>query len=234
MTVLAVVLLILSVQLREHADERRTVIEQLTALEVSASGQSTIVWRAMTQLMAGEKMRFNRTRGKAQIRRNELLRQVQSLRGLEAAGEVWNQHLGFAPAPQLLDGLVEGTESFLAGVQGSFGMMNLSEERMRDRLGRWDMNYVHFEAALTAVRERAQAIATKSAKTANLVTGVAAAITLLAALLYALGLGRVRARRAQELQAERVSTLAASESRFRGLVQHSSDLIQSKIRGYEN
>lgn len=224
-TVLAAMLVVLSVQLRGHADERRAVIEQLTALEVSASGQNTIVWRAMTQLMAGEKMRFNRTRGKAQIRRNALLSQVQDLRGLEAGGETWNQHLGFAPATELLDGLVEGTESFLAGVQGSFGMMNLSQERMRDRLSRWDMNYGRFETALNAVRERAQGIATRSAKTANVVTGAAAAITLLAALLYAVSLGRVRARRDQDLLAERVSTLAASESRFRGLVQHSSDLI---------
>lgn len=224
-TVLAVTLVMLSMQLRNHTDERRAVIEQLTALEVAASQQNTIVWRAMTQLMAGEKMTFNRTRGRAQVHRHELLRQVQVVRSLEASGETWNKHLGFAAAPELLDGLVAGTESFLAGVQGSFGMMNLSQERMRSRLGRWDMNYGRFETALNAVRERAETIAVRSSRAANVVTAMAATITLLAALLLAGSLGRVRARRAEDIQAERVKTLAASESRFRGLVQHSADLI---------
>ncbi len=222
---IAAVLVALSIQLRDHADSRRIVIEQLTALEVEASGQNTLVWRAMTQLMAGERMAFNRTRGQEQIRRTGILNGLKQLGELEAAGEQWNTRLGFPPEPKALAALDYGAERFISSVQGAFGMMNLSRERMRERLSRWDMNYGQFKTALDAVRNRDEAIAITSAQVANAVTAAAALFTLIVALLFVASLARVRARRARDLQAERLNAVAASESRFRELVQHSSDLI---------
>ncbi len=221
----AVALVVLSTALRAHADTRRDIMRQLTAMEVDAAGQNTLVWRAMTQLMAGETHGFIRTRGQEQIRRRDILRGLERLIALEQSGDAWNARLGFAPAPQLLDDLAGGAERFLAGVQNAFSLMNLSREQVRERLGYWDMNYGGFTSALDAVRSRDEAIATRSARVANRVTGLAALISLAAALLFVARLAQVRARRLHDLQQVRLRTVAASESRFRALVQHSADLI---------
>lgn len=224
-TAIALILVVLSVELRAHADNRRDVMEKLTALQVAASNQNTLVWRAMTQLMANEKMAFNRTRGQEQRQRSQILSRLAELHELETSAQVWNTRLRFAPAPKLLEGLVSGTDSFLGGVQGALGMMNLSRERVRERLSHWDMNYGKFDTALKAVRTRDEAIAQASSRIANRVTGGAALITLLASLLFVISFAKIRARRTQDLQAERFKSVSASESRFRGLVQNSADLI---------
>ncbi|MGE0312676.1 MAG: putative bifunctional diguanylate cyclase/phosphodiesterase [Lautropia sp.] len=223
--VTAIGLVALSITLRAHADSRREVMRQLTAMQVDAAGQNTLVWRAMTQLMAGEKHGFIRTRSNEQIRRNDIVAGLERLLALEKSGDVWNERLGIRPAPELLDALIDGTERFLASVRSAFGLMNLSREQLRERLGHWDMNYGDFEAALNAVRSRDDEIATISARVADRVTGLAASISLIAALLFVARLGQVRARRQREMQQVRLRTIAASESRFRALVQHAADLI---------
>ncbi len=222
---LALALVMLSVQLRAHADARRAVVEGLSDLELAASGQNTLVWLAMTQLMADETSSFNRTRGQEQIRRNRIYEALNQLREQETAGERWNARLGYPADPEALAALTYGVERFVSSVQGAFGLMHLSRERMRDRLRHWDMNYGQFKEALEAVRERDQAIAVSSTRAANIVTGAAALITLVLALLFVSSLARVRARRIQELTTERLNVIEGSESRFRGLVQHSTDLI---------
>lgn len=221
----AVALVLLSVALHAHAESRREVMGRLTAMEVQAAGQNTLVWRAMTQLMAGDRHPFIRTRAKGQALRREILDALEQLMALEVSGDAWNARLGFAPAPELLEAFVQGTERFLGGVQSAFGLMNLTREQLRERLGHWDMNHGEFVAAMDAVRARDEAIAVASARIANRVTGLAALISLAAALLFVVRLARTYARRQQDLQDVRLRTLAASESRLRALVQHSSDLI---------
>ncbi|MEZ5740489.1 MAG: hypothetical protein R3E68_14260 [Burkholderiaceae bacterium] len=221
----AAALVLLSITLRGHADDRRIVMERLTAMEVLAAGQNTLVWRAMTQLMADDQMAFARTRGQEQLRRRELLRHFERLHELETSGERWNARLGYAAQPQLLAALGERTDRFLGGVQSSLSQMHLSRTRMRERLDHWDMNYGYFTDTLGTVRSRNEKIALASAAIANRVTAAAALIALLTCGLFAASLAQVRARRTQELQSERLRSVAASESRFRELVQNSSDLI---------
>ncbi|MEM8710500.1 MAG: EAL domain-containing protein [Planctomycetota bacterium] len=218
-------LVLVATSLRDHADQRRNIMVELTALEVEATAQHTIVWRAITQLMADEKMPFIRTRGEEQIKRTEILARLDALRSMELACNPWDQRLGHEAKLDLMDGLDNATHRFLAGVQGAMGQMNLSHERMRSRLANWDMNFGGFEEALTALRERDGEIATAATQVANRVTAAAASITFLAAMLFVLALGRMRARRALEIQKEHTKTLRASEARFRELVQNSSDLI---------
>ena len=221
----ACALIMLAMSLREHADQRRELMLELTALEVEATAQHTIVWRAMTQLMADEKMTFIRTRGEEQRKRTEIMGRLDSLAAREAVCRPWDKRLGQGIGAESIAELNDATQSFLSGVQGAMGMMNLSRERLRERLGYWDMNYGAFEEALVAVRTREGEIALSAANVANRATVGAALITLLAALLFVVSLGRVKARRSRELQEERLSAVAASESRFRELVQNSSDLI---------
>ncbi|QDV05709.1 Cyclic di-GMP phosphodiesterase Gmr [Planctomycetes bacterium Poly30] len=218
-------LIMVAVSLRDHADQRRNVMVELTALEVAATAQHTVVWRAMTQLMADERMDFIRIRGEEQQKRQGIYARLEALKELEADCATWDSRLGNEAAPELLAQLEEGTHRFLSGIQGAMGMMNLSSDRMRARLKYWDMNFGEFEAALEALRARDGEVATAAASVANRVTMAAALITLFASMLLVLGLGRVRARRTIELQKERLDAVAASESRFRELVQNSSDLI---------
>gem|GEM_PF-4251369 len=158
-------------KLHAHANERRDVMERLTALQVDGSGQNTLVWVAMTQLMADEKLRFVQTRGEEQTRRSRIYEQVRELRKLEEGGQQINGWLGHEPTPELLEALEHGSDRFLGGVQSAFGLMNLSRERMRQRLRYWDMEYGLFEQALSAVRDRAEKIAQDSSVMANRVTG---------------------------------------------------------------
>lgn len=221
----SIALVLLSVALRGHADARRDVMDQLTALKVEAAGQNMLVWRAMTQLMAKEALSFVRTNGQEKLRRNDIIDRFARLRELESAGAFWNAQLGFEPAAQLLDELGASTDRFIGGVQSTFAQMNLSRDRIRERLEYWDMNYGAFVNALEAAHQRNGTIAATSAAVANRVTMAAALITLIAALLFVVRLAQLRARRALELQAERMRTVVASESRFRALVQNSADLI---------
>ncbi|MEZ5661752.1 MAG: sensor domain-containing diguanylate cyclase [Burkholderiaceae bacterium] len=221
----AVTLVLLSVTLHAHARSRGEVVRQLTALEVKAADQNTLVWRAMTQLMAGDTHPFIRTRGTEQRHRQGILADLARLMALERDGDLWNARLGFAPAPELLDGLARGTERFLSAVQSAFGLMKLTREQLRERLGHWDMNHGEFASALEAVRTRDEMIAMTSARIANRVTALAALISLAAALLFVARLARARARRLHDLQQTRLRMLAASESRLRALVEHSTDLI---------
>ena len=110
-------------------------------------------------------------------------------------------------------------------MQGAFGQMNLAPDRLSQRLGHRDMNFGPFRDALAAVKQRDAEIALAASKWPDRFTTSAALLTLLATALFVLRLSQVRARQARELQAERIRTLAASEARFRELVQHSSDLI---------
>lgn len=225
LALLAAMLVYLAVQLRAHADERRQVVNDLTGLQVEASGQHTLVWRAMTQLMAEQGQEFNRTRALGSQQRRQILARLGELEVLVQRGDEWNRRLGVQPDPREMTDLRSGTERFLAGVQGAFGMMSLSRDSMRRRLRHWDMHYGVFQQALDKVRDTQAAIAARAATVANQVSGIAAVISLLACLWVFLRLSRFRARQQMELQAEHVRTLTASESRFRGLVQHSTDLI---------
>ncbi len=221
----ACVLIFVAMSLRDHADQRRELMVELTALEVEATAQHTIVWRAMTQLMAEEKMSFVRTRGEEQRQRTEILGRLENLKGMEEACRAWDVRLGQEIGTATLTQLDDATHRFLSGVQSAMGLMNLSRERLRDRLAYWDMNYGVFEEALVAVRTQEGEIAVAAATAANKATMLAALITLLASLLFVISLGRVKARRDRDLQEERLAAVAASESRFRELVQNSSDLI---------
>ena len=150
-------------------------------------------------------MSFIRTRGEEQRKRSEIMGRLDALKGLETACRAWDVRLGREVDTEALTQLDDSTHRFLAGVQGAMGMMNLSRERLRDRLAYWDMNYGSFEEALVAVRTQEGEIAVAAASAANRATALAAAITLLASLLFVVSLGRVKARRDRDLHEEHLS-----------------------------
>ena len=224
-SVLACAAVTASVVLRAHADQRHEVMEKLGKLETLSTAQSSKVWQALTLLLSEEKMSFVRLRGKEQVARGEIYALVEELKELEPQGDELNLRLGFEPDTERLAAVENAVHGFLSGVQGAFGQMTLSVDRIRQRLNFWDMNYGTLEESLALLKERDAEIAEASANMANKVTAIAALVTLLASALLVLRLSQVRARRQRELQAERLATLAASEARLAALVEHSSDLI---------
>ena len=214
-----------SVVLRDHSEARREITNELGDIETLATAQSALVWRALTYIMAEERMSFVKIRGEEQRARGEIIEHLEALRGMEQDCEPINLRLGFEPDPELMEQLDGAAMSFLSGVQGALGQMNLPSNRIRQRLKYWDMNYGGLQEALAAVKTRDAEIAKASTLLANQVTAVAALVTLLAMSLFVLRLSVVRSRRERDLQAERLRTTKASEARFRELVQHSSDLI---------
>lgn len=211
--------------LQKHADERREVMVELGAIETLATAHSGIVWRALTTQLVDDKMKFIRIRGEEQMGRGEIFDRLAALRELEGRGSELTEWLGFDLTTEELDNLDDSAHSFLGGVQATFGQMSLSPDRIRQRLQYWDMNFGQFEECLAALRERDGAIAEASSKAAMRVTGFAALKTLIATALLVLRLSQLRIRRASDLQQERLTAIAASEARFRELVQNTSDMI---------
>jgi hypothetical protein len=92
-----------------------------------------------------------------------------------------------------MDSLTVSTEKFLGSVQGAMSQMNLSPDRLRQRLRYWDMNFGPFQESLQAVKERQGTIAETSAKVARRVTTAAGLTRLLASVLLVWTLSRQRA-----------------------------------------
>lgn len=224
-TGVAVVAFIASSRLHEHSRVRHEVVEELGDLETMATGQAAIVWRGMTIQLVEDRLKFSALRGEEQRGRVAVYQKLKDLRELDSSGEKINAWLGFGPGTDELDALENATGSFLSGVQGAMGQMTLSPDRIRQRLGHWDMNFGTFKEALEAVKKRDVEIAIASSDIAQKVTGAATVIRLLALTMLVLRLSRMRAQRQIELGRERLQAVAKSEARFRELLQNASDII---------
>lgn len=212
-------------QLHRHAEARHAVLRDLANLELKATEQSGLVWRALTTQLVAQKMKFVRLRGEEQRRRTEIRALFERVRDQERDAASVTERLDMTATNAELDALDAATNSFLSGVQGTFGMMSLAIPQIRRRLEFWDMNYGQFAEALDALKTRDLALATAATQRAESVTKTAAILTLLAVGLLVFTIGYIRARRSRDLQRVRLHTLSASEARFRELVQNSSDLI---------
>tara|TARA_R110002072_G_scaffold302750_2_gene488358 strand:- start:7138 stop:9582 length:2445 start_codon:yes stop_codon:yes gene_type:complete len=212
-------------QLHRHAEARHAVLRDLANLELKATEQSGLVWRALTTQLVAQKMKFVRLRGEEQRRRTEIRALFERVRDQERDAASVTERLDMTATNAELDALDTATNSFLSGVQGTFGMMSLAIPQIRRRLEFWDMNYGQFAEALDALKTRDLALATAATQRAESVTKTAAILTLLAVGLLVFTIGYIRARRSRDLQRVRLHTLSVSEARFRELVQNSSDLI---------
>ncbi len=190
-----------SVVLHRHAAERHAVLESLGQLETRATGQANVVWRGLTLRMAGEQLSFVSLRGEELRGRTEIAKEFKNLLDLQERGVQVNQWLGVDTDPEVMETLREGTGSFLGAVHGAMGMMAMQPERVRLRLGQWDMRFGALMAAIDAVRDGATASAQASSEAAGQVTAVAAGGTLLVAGLFVFKLGRMRARRERDRRA---------------------------------
>ena len=215
---LALALVLLSVQLSNHADNRRDTMEQVAALKISVADQHTFVWRALARVMAGETVPLELAHARMQRYGREIRHGVAALGKLDEAGQAWSTRLGLAPAPAMLDAVRNASERFLASADATMAATASGVDHVHHPLDRWDVHYRELESALDAMRWQDVEIAEISAQVADRVTAVAVLTCLVAALLFAGALARER-------QNEQMRTMAISESRFRGLVQHSSDLI---------
>lgn len=224
-SILAATSVVVSVSLHRHADRRRAVMDEVAQVETLATAQSSLVWRALTLLMAEERLSFAQIRGEEQRRRSEIQERLVELIALEDQGAEITRWLGFEPEPEVFERLQAASASFLSSVQGTLGQMNLSPDRIRKRLKFWDMQFGPMEDALQAVKDRSAGIAAASSVIANAAAMVASLITLFAAGLFVLRLSQLRNARQRELHEQHMRSVKTSEARFRELVQNGSDLI---------
>jgi len=190
-----------SVGLHRHATERQAITESVGRLETRATGQAMVVWRGITLQMAGERLSFVRLRGEEHRGRNEILRELGALAERQGRGVEVNRWLGLDVDEQILKTLQDRTLAFLGEVRGTMSQMSMAPERVRQRLGHWDMRYGALLEALNAVRAGEEQIAEASAAAAARVTALAVGSTLLASALFVFKLGRLRARRERDRQA---------------------------------
>ncbi len=121
MAAFAVASAILSARLHEHADSRRQLMDELTQLEVQATAHSMTIWRALTLLMAEEKMQFLRIRGEAHVARKEIATSLERLTEFTQSGADLNTLLGFPTDSKPMETLASATQAFLGSVQGAMG-----------------------------------------------------------------------------------------------------------------
>ncbi len=184
----------LSANLRDHADDRRMLMDELTQLEVQATAHSMSVWRALTMLMAGEKMQFIRLRGEVQGERQAMGARLDRLVELDQSRLALNGWIDFEAEPAVMESLKVTTMGFLGSVQGAMGQLNLSVDRVRERLRYWDMNFGPFQTSLQKAKERNGRIAEASALVAKRVTTAAGLARLLASVMLFVTLSRLRSR----------------------------------------
>lgn len=185
---------ILSARLRDHADQRRQFMDELTQLEVQATAHSMTIWRALTMLMAEEKMQFIRLRGEAASKGREIATRLERLIDLHQSDATLTELLGFQQDPEPIELLDQSTHRFLGSVQGALGQMNLSADRVRERLRYWDMNFGPFQESLQAVKLRQGEIAEASAAVARRVTAAAGLTRLIASMMLVWTFSRRRAK----------------------------------------
>ncbi len=193
---------VLSANLHDHASERRQLMDEITQLEVEATAHSTKVWRALTMLMAEDKMQFIRLRGESGQQRTEIISRMERLSTLDRAGDRYNDLLGFDPEPELLESLERATLSFVGNIQGTLAQMSMQTDRTRERLRYWDMSFGPFTESLEALKARNNEIAVSSALVAKRVATAAGLSRLLASVLLVLTFSRRRTgrrRRASDL-----------------------------------
>lgn len=82
-SILAATSVVVSVSLHRHADRRRAVMDEVAQVETLATAQSSLVWRALTLLMAEERLSFAQIRGEEQRRRSEIQERLVELIALE-------------------------------------------------------------------------------------------------------------------------------------------------------
>lgn len=190
-----------SVQLHRHAAERHAVVESVGRVETRATVQAMVVWRGLTLQMAGERMPFVSLRGEEQRNRNEILSELEALTERQAGGDAVNRWLGVDADDALMETLTDRVFSFLGEVRGTMSQMSMAPERVRQRLGHWDMRYGALLEALEAVRSGEEAVAQASATAAARVTTLAVAGSLLALAIFVVKLALVRARRERDRRA---------------------------------
>ena len=183
---------VLSANLHDHAGERRQLMDEITQLEVEATELSMTVWRALTMMMAEDKMQFIRLRGQTGEQRAEIMGRMERIAALDQAGEEYNSLLGFDAQPELLEGVDNSTRSFLGNIQGTLSQMSMATDRTRERLRYWDMNFGPFIESLQELKGRNGEIADSSALVAKRVATAAGLSRLLASVLLVLTFSRQR------------------------------------------
>ena len=223
-TLLAALALTVASLLRGYADSRRDAADTLLQLETLALEQSRLLWQAIGE--SGSPAGVPQLRAAEGRGRNKVYEQLNAFLALEEEGRRVGRLLGLRPDEDLRQQLEFDVNRFLSGVQGMFGQLSIaSTERVVRQMQTGDARFGWLQESLSEVRAQAENSAERAGRVAGAASALAALLTLAAAVVVSLRLSLVRRRRQLELEAERLATLAASEKRFKGLVQNASDLI---------
>ncbi|MCB9917030.1 MAG: EAL domain-containing protein [Planctomycetes bacterium] len=234
-TILVVAAIAWSRQLRYRQERLRHCVDELARIETAATAQASLAWRTLCTMLTGERLAFVEVRGAEQRGRTAIFERLEDLRRTfgstipnatnEGANDDATAIVVDRGLTDELDRTLNTAHTFLSSVQGMFGQMSIASDRVRQRLEFYDMNFGAFREALLSCRASFTARARAATQHADTVTTIAAILALLWMVLFVWRLTRLRARRAADLQAERLRVSEESEARFRELVRHSSDLI---------
>ncbi len=209
-----------------YATNRREMVRQLEKLQSTANYQASLEWQAITVAMSGSTLDSFKVSNEAAFARDASYEHFETLKKLEQEGEGFDKLLGFDDLDSSLTKLGEAIDWY----QGA-SSMTMSQLRMGQlewvQFDRQFENheFINLQETITEISTRNQQLAERATtiSTYSILTSVA--LVLLAATWIVFRLTRIRAKRAADLEQERIKVLSESETRFRALVQNASDMI---------
>jgi diguanylate cyclase (GGDEF)-like protein/PAS domain S-box-containing protein len=211
--------------LQLYANGRRDIIRQLERLENIANVQASLEWRAIAE-SSGTPGDFPGMRFEADRAGLVMYEYAAKLSQLEHRGRWLNTVFGFSDTQKVQEETEYAVNLYQSSVNGLFGQLSTGMLDMAIGSRNYsnpEFDYLH--ETLTKISSRNQTLATRASRTANTTNIFAVLATLFCSIWIAQRLSRTRARRALDLQEERLNVISESEARFKALVQNADGLI---------
>lgn len=209
-----------------YATNRREMVRQLERLQSMANYQASLEWQAITVAMSGSLMKDPQLLGEVQFARETIHEHWNTLSTLEEDGQGFDRLLGFNDMDSSLTKLGEALDIYQGASSSLFGQLNTGMLEMVQFDRQFEnAEFILLQETITEMSESNQQFAERATTISTIFVLTSIALVLLAATWIVFRLTRIRARRAAELEQERMKALSESETRFRALVQNASDMI---------
>jgi diguanylate cyclase (GGDEF)-like protein/PAS domain S-box-containing protein len=220
----------------EYATNRREMVRQLERLQSMANYQSSLEWQAISVTMSGSNLDSFKVFSQVDFAREASYGHFEKLTKLEQEGQGFDKLLGFNDMDLSLTRLGEALDWYQGASSMTIGQLRLGQlEWVQFDRQFENAEFINLQNTITEMSERNQQLAERATiiSTASVLTSIA--LVLFAATWIVFRLTRIRAKRAADLEQERIKVLSESEARFRALVQNASDMIavleaDSKVR----
>ncbi len=210
----------------EYATNRREMVRQLERLQSMANYQASLEWQAISVTMSGSTLDGVKVFNEVSFARDISYGHFEELTKLEQEGEGFDKLLGFNGMDSSLTKLGEALDWYQSASNSTISQLRLGQlEWVQFDRQFENQEFIYLQETITEISIRNQQLAERATTISTISVLTSIALVLLAATWIVFRLTRIRAKRARDLEQERMKALSESETRFRALVQNASDMI---------